>query len=452
MGGNIMQNKFKLEINDFGPIESANININQINIIGGPNSSGKSFSSKLLFCFLTSLSEHGKHIENQGIYGSFDSFIKRWVNNTPNSSLNTISYNYAELHDKINKLMSEWDENNIEYGYLYDFFMKFKNILSEYDLLDDDECNNDLNLVKENVDFNRSKFNYVNRVIQYLLFVEFGQKSLKLFKGSKIEFSEYSNKLFNFLLEFDDNFVDLKFNVEDNLKIDLNKVIYIDSLSLLDFGIKFNEGVEVKSNLGQFHFYALLEGLIQKQDDRDIALKKLYAQYSKDYANELESIMNGSFRFDDEDNVFIFDSDIGPIELKNVASGYKQLGMLQLLLSNNYISEGTWLIIDEPEINLHPSMQVKLAKILIKMANELNIKIYINSHSPYIIEAIEVYSKKEKMEDKTSFFLCEQSNNFKFKINEINRNDLVKIYDTLANPYNTINSVRFENDWNEEFD
>ena len=87
----------------------------------------------------------------------------------------------------------------------------------------------------------------------------------------KINFSDdisiCLNKLFNFLMEFDDTFVDLKFNVEDNFKIDLNKVIYIDSLSLLDFGIKFNEGVEVKSNLGQFHFYALLEGLVQKQDD-----------------------------------------------------------------------------------------------------------------------------------------------------------------------------------------
>ena len=68
------------------------------------------------------------------------------------------------------------------------------------------------------------------------------------------------------------------------------------------------------------------------------------------------------------------------------------------------------------------------------------------------MEAFEVYSKKEKMEDKTSFFLCEPNNNSKFEIKEINRNNLIKIYDTLADPYNIINSVRFENDWNEEFD
>ena len=447
-----MQNKFKLEINDFGPIEKANMDINQINITCGLNSSGKSFSSKLLFCFLTSLSEHGKHIENQGIYESFDSFIKHWVTNTYNFHLNSISYDNVELIDKINKLMSEWNENNIDYEYLSDFFMKFENILREYELLNDKDCKNDLNLIKKSIDFNKDKFNYVNRVIQYLLFVEFGQKSLKLFKGAKIEFSEYTNKFFDFLMEFDDNLVDLKFNVEDNLKIDSNKVIYIDSPSLLNFGVKFNDGVNVNSNLNQSHFYALLEGLVQKQDEMDVALKKLYNQYSKDYANELESIMKGSFRFDDYNNVFIFDSDIGPIELKNVASGYKQLGMLQLLLSNNYISEGAWLIIDEPEINLHPPMQVKLTEILVKMAKELNIKIYINSHSPYIMEAFEVYSKKEKMEDKTSFFLCEPNNNSKFEIKEINRNNLIKIYDTLADPYNIINSVRFENDWNEEFD
>ena len=53
-------NYMRLNIRDFGPINNANININQINIIGGSNASGKSFSSKLLFCFLTALSNTGK--------------------------------------------------------------------------------------------------------------------------------------------------------------------------------------------------------------------------------------------------------------------------------------------------------------------------------------------------------------------------------------------------------
>ena len=38
----------------------------------------------------------------------------------------------------------------------------------------------------------------------------------------------------------------------------------------------------------------------------------------------------------------------------NTASGIKQIGVVQLLLSNRKLQENSVLIIDEPEVNLHP--------------------------------------------------------------------------------------------------
>ena len=130
-----MQNKINFKINNFGPINEANIDINQINILGGINGSGKSFSSKLLFCFLTSLSNQGKIIENQGIFSSYDSFINRWINNFSRSNQDSIEYDFGELSEEINSLMLNWEENNISYEYLEDFFLKFKNIIDKYELL-----------------------------------------------------------------------------------------------------------------------------------------------------------------------------------------------------------------------------------------------------------------------------------------------------------------------------
>ena len=43
-----------LEINDFGQINNAEINIKKINVVGGVNSSGKSTVSKILYCYLKS--------------------------------------------------------------------------------------------------------------------------------------------------------------------------------------------------------------------------------------------------------------------------------------------------------------------------------------------------------------------------------------------------------------
>ena len=450
-----MQNKINFKINKFGPINEANININQINILGGINGSGKSFSSKLLFCFLTSLSNQGKIIENQGILSSFDSFVNRWVNNFSRSNQDSIEYDFGELSEEINTLMLNWQENNINYDYLEDFFLKFKNIIDKYGLLKNESCKNDLDLIKETIDINKNEYGYITRVINYLLFVEFGQSQMKFFKNALIEFGDEFDNLFNYKLDFNDDSLKITFNNQMRLnKFDFKNIIYIDSPSLLNFYIKNDNGLKINGNTGQFHYYNLLSGLISKRDNNSIALEELYYQNSKNLESKLINLIGGCFEFDEESSKFIFKTDENEYDIKNIASGYKQLGILQLLLTNKYISPGDWIIFDEPEINLHPGIQIQLAELLVKMAVELDISIYINSHSPYIIEAFEVYSKKYNINDKTSFFLCESSDEThqKFNINEIKSENLEILYDNLAEPYHIINKVRFDNEWNEEFE
>ena len=164
--------------------------------------------------------------------------------------------------------------------------------------------------------------------------------------------------------------------------------------------------------------------------------------------------MGGFFEFDESKSAFTFNMEPNSLDIINIASGYKQIGLIQLLLSNKSISDGTWLILDEPEVNLHPGMQIELAKLLVQIAKELNVNIYLNSHSPFIIEAMEVFSKKEKIEDEVSFFLTDsiEDNENKFNLFEVKRDELNKIYDNLAEPYHILNSIRFEIDWEDEFE
>ncbi|WP_407379040.1 AAA family ATPase [Methanobrevibacter sp.] len=450
-----MQNKINFKINNFGPINEANININQINILGGVNGSGKSLSSKLLFCFLTSLSNQGKLIENSGILASYESFINRWIDNFPKSKPDSIQYNFGELIDEINSLMITWQEDNINYEYLIGFFSKFENILNKYELLNNESCKNELDLIKNSIDINKDRYGYIVRVINYLLLVEFGKSQIKFYKDAIIEFGDEFDNLFNYKLTFNENSYETSFNNQMNLNnYDFKNIIYIDSPSLLNFYIKSDNGLKINGNTGQFHYYNLLKGLISKRDNNSIAIEELYYQNSKNLESELIDMIGGCFEFNDETSKFIFKTDNNEYDIINIASGYKQIGILQLLLTNKVISEGDWIIFDEPEINLHPGMQIKLAELLVKMAAELNICIYINSHSPYIIEAFEVYSKQYNVDNKTSFFLSEliDNNSQKFDIREIECENLEILYDNLAEPYHIINKVRFDNEWNEEFE
>ena len=63
-----MVEEMKLHLEDLGPINSANINISKITVVGGPNASGKSSLSKFLFSFLKANSFNRQEVV-------FDSFL-----------------------------------------------------------------------------------------------------------------------------------------------------------------------------------------------------------------------------------------------------------------------------------------------------------------------------------------------------------------------------------------
>ena len=445
-----MQNKINLNIKNFGPINEANININKINVVGGKNASGKSFSSKLLFCFLTSLSDKGKFIENNGIYGSFLMFKNRWIDN---SSSEQIRYDDVELKDKLDSLMLEWNPEEISFDYFNDFFIKFKTIIEQYGLLDDEFCKHELDSIKKGIELNKGEFAYLSRVVNFLLMAEFGNLSLQSFSGAEINFI---NNLFDFKINFDADVINLKFSAKDIDKLNIKKVIYVDNIQILGFNIQNTpSGMIINNNsAGSYHFVSLLENLVQKDSIDSQAFEKVYAQQGEKFADALTDLMGGFFEFDESKSAFTFNMGPNSLDIINIASGYKQIGLIQLLLSNKSISDGTWLILDEPEVNLHPGMQIELAKLLVQIAKELNVNIYLNSHSPFIIEAMEVFSKKEKIEDEISFFLTDSidDNENKFNLFEVNRDKLNKIYDNLADPYHILNSIRFEIDWEDEFE
>ena len=75
------------------------------------------------------------------------------------------------------------------------------------------------------------------------------------------------------------------------------------------------------------------------------------------------------------------------------SAGIKEIGIIQLLLRNSKLKEDSFLIIDEPESSLHPEWEIKYAELMVLLAKELNIHIYLNSHSPMFIEEISLYTQ-----------------------------------------------------------
>ncbi|MFM6390070.1 MAG: AAA family ATPase [Dolichospermum sp.] len=71
------------------------------------------------------------------------------------------------------------------------------------------------------------------------------------------------------------------------------------------------------------------------------------------------------------------------IDIYNASSSIKQLAPLLLYLRYR-ASKGDFLVIDEPEMNLHPESQAKLLEALSILVN-LGVRILLTTHSPYVM-------------------------------------------------------------------
>ena len=66
---------------------------------------------------------------------------------------------------------------------------------------------------------------------------------------------------------------------------------------------------------------------------------------------------------------------------------FGEIVMLNLLLDIEDTKDGSLLLIDELELALHPSAQIRLITILRKIAEEKNLTIIISTHSSSIIKS-----------------------------------------------------------------
>jgi len=126
------------------------------------------------------------------------------------------------------------------------------------------------------------------------------------------------------------------------------------------------------------------------------------------------------------------------IELANVAFGIKSFGILQLLNENGYLNKRYLLILDEPEVHLHPEWQLKYAKLIVKLIKN-KIFVVVNTHSPYMVQALKFYSDEDnEVKKATNFYLADKEYGESHSKFFDKTNDLNAIFQKLAKPLQEI--------------
>lgn len=429
-----MLRDFKLKIENFGPINKADLDISKINIIAGKNASGKTTMSKLIYCILTAFSTDGEYLAYESMKDRFNSLIEE-----------SLKIHYSETTKITDILSIQIDlarENNSNMKTIEESYDKLESIIESAEDFENKKyilsmIRNDRKTLKG---ISSPEFNH--DLLFNLFRNEFGgdEQILDNYNDSMIKIYNNENNPFEYKIKIE-NAINITLKSELKNLTTNREAIYIETPYFLDFHHLINETRFFR----QIPYHQLLlSNKLNDQSRKNDILDEKHNAPIVNFQNKLNKLVNGSLKKNGND-LFAFKQNGKSFDLQNTSTGLKSIGILQLLLENRKLKENSYLIMDEPEVHLHPEWQVKLAKILVLLVKDLNVNLFINSHSPQFIEAIEVYSAKYELSDETKFYLSKESESNKFDFKEISRDDLVILYNNLGDPYNKINKIRAEN-------
>lgn len=95
------------------------------------------------------------------------------------------------------------------------------------------------------------------------------------------------------------------------------------------------------------------------------------------------------------------------IRLADCATGIKSFSVLNILYERGVLDNRTLLVVDEPEVHLHPQWIFEYAKILVRLNRRLGVRLLITTHSPDMLNALKRVADVDRVPD-LRFYLAEQ--------------------------------------------
>ena len=407
----------ELKIRNVGKIDSADIEIKGITIIAGLNGTGKSTVSRSLFAMFHSFSNISRKINWEKQYAIerlfllSNYFLETYFINEGDKNIEEISGVLAGKTDKKNvqDILARYLKNHKVVEIVVDEIVKINSVTDE---------------------------SLQNEIVSEIFSDEFYGHitNIRSNKDSQIEL-----KIRDFEIEvrFDNNNELLEVKGKNELS---HEVVYIDDPFIIDSHnfSKKDVGRSFISRTGEKITNHRMSLLSHYANTKNLTL--IYKANLKDKLRLIYKKINDTLDPDislfDTDKDNISDARTKRLSLDSLSSGMKTFYLIKSLIDNGTIVQNGTLILDEPEVHLHPDWQVTLAEVIVLLQREMGLHILINTHSPYFLRAIEVFSGKYDTEDVIKYYLSyNEGDNAKMKDVTFN---ISEIYKVLSGPLQRI--------------
>lgn len=424
-----------LSLKNISKIKETNIELNGITVIAGENNSGKSTVGKILYAVFNSLHNleikiRENRIENierilDSIYFEMNTRMEDKVNTEILAediinNVGKIIFNEKKLEEYIIATIKEHDENIANSINNEDFKELIERIRRVF-AITDDEIFKALLTKRLELEFDGQVSNIFNSMEGYVE-LKIKDKNIRVIIKDN-EVVEAAGKL---NLQTETVYIDDPFILDESMTISIARrrvSNYFDHRNHLKKKLYFEN-----------HKNNIINELVTK-NQLDLIYEKLNSICSGDVIKNKRYFGTLGYKKGDKEQV---------LKIKNISAGLKTFVILKTLLQNGVIEYNGTIILDEPEIHLHPEWQLVFAELIVLLQKEFNLHILLTTHSPYFLGAIEVYSAQYKSADKCKYYLSSVVGD-DGEICDVTGN-IEKIYSKLARPLQILENKRYSDD------
>ena len=424
----------RLKINNVAELENIALKIDGLTIIAGENNTGKSTINKCLYAAFNSLNSLSKHVFTDKINSFLTDLKEELISNADGDDYRERYFiskiidnrSFVEEIKRLSLAAEINDINNFIRTYLSEEIKKRK-----------------LTIPIDNL--NKEVFN----IEPYL---KINNDEIKKKITTKMFQSEFNGTINNIhddtsvaeiILEIKDYTTSYKIQsnrvteITNNLSLEL-QAVYVDNLYSLDNVMN----VSNKRLFEKGHRTALIDSFFNFYDS-NITSEILKENRLKKIFSIIDDIAKGYIIFDSISGIRYRESETDGVEkalsFSNISDGLKTFILLKELILNKTLKDNGTIIFDEPEIHLHPEWQIKLAELIVLIQKEYGMHIVLTTHSPYFLYALEVFSTKYGISEKTNYYYTQRKQG-KITVENIGKN-LEIIYSVLNKPFQTIEDL-----------